>query len=257
MKDNAMTSSIYADASGPTAWSGAREEYVCWSRMQAEAGQDLRAIVRRKELERCAGDGLFFWGVGNAPPVTANTLARLRQPVPAVFSIMKSRPKAIDVNPTRTVAWRRYVDVDGIVRPVPKHSLVTSRGDSASGPKTKHFALMCWSDRPLGLQYGQPFDPAAFRNASEAGAPVGSSQVTALLKRTSNYIGPTCYEANLAALLVGGYWVRLADPIECQPQFDRVDRSLITSHDWIEFVSQARGYNNEPWSAIPAQKMLF
>lgn len=38
---------------------------VCWSRMQAEAGQSLDAIVRRKELEREANGGLFLWGVGN------------------------------------------------------------------------------------------------------------------------------------------------------------------------------------------------
>jgi hypothetical protein len=40
------------------------QEYVCCSRMQAEAGQALSAIVRRKEMERRAGRGQFSgaWG---------------------------------------------------------------------------------------------------------------------------------------------------------------------------------------------------
>src|ERR1700730_13554838 len=39
------------------------EEFVCWSRMQAEAGQQLEAIIFRKERERQAGGGMFCWGV--------------------------------------------------------------------------------------------------------------------------------------------------------------------------------------------------
>lgn len=42
------------------------EEFVCWSKVQAESGQTLNAIVARKEKERLAGAGVFFWGVGNA-----------------------------------------------------------------------------------------------------------------------------------------------------------------------------------------------
>ena len=46
--------------------------YLLWTRMQAEAGQGLELILRRKERERVAGDGRFFWGVGNAPAVITN-----------------------------------------------------------------------------------------------------------------------------------------------------------------------------------------
>lgn len=250
--------SLRTKSSAHAVWSPSQEEYICWSRMQAEAGQELGAIVRRKELERRAGDGVFFWGVGNAPSVLASALARLRQPVPAVFSVMKSRPKAVDTRPARMVAWRRYVDAAGSVRPLPSHALVTSRGDSASGPKIKHFALMCWSDRVLELRHGQPFDPSAYRNAGGTGAPVGASQVTALLKRTSLGLGETSYEANLAAWLVGGYWVRLIDPIECSPRFDRIDDLASCSvHDWMEFVAQTRGDDAGRSSAEPIQGMLF
>lgn len=190
------------------------EEYVCWSRMQTEAGQLLLSIIARKEVERRAGRGLFFWGVGNPPAVIAKVLARANVPVRAVFSIMKSRPKAVDVSPARTVAWRRYIDVNGAIRPLPPHALVTSRGDSANGPKRVHYALMCKSDEPLVLRYGEPFDSTAFRNAGGAGARVGASQVTALLRRISKDSREADYEANITAWLADSYWVRLVDPTE-------------------------------------------
>jgi len=191
-----------------------RDEYVCWSRMQTEAGQPLESIIDRKERERRLGYGLFFWGVGNAPPAITKSLARAGVPVRAVFSVMKSKPKAIDVAPTRTVVWRRYVDVSGADRPVPPHVLVTSRGDSATGPKRVHYALTCRSDAPLAPRRDLRFDPAAFRNAGGNGAPVGASQVTALLRRVETDHEGGGYEENLTAWLTGSYWVRLADPIE-------------------------------------------
>jgi hypothetical protein len=219
-----------------------QEEYVCWSRMQAEAGQRLDAIIARKELERRAGDGSFLWGVGNAPAVVANVLARAHVPVRAVFSIMKSRPKVVDAAPARTVAWRRYIDAQGVDRPLPPHALVTSRGDSASGAKRIHYALMCRSNTSLALRRGEPFDPAAFRNVGGAGAPVGTSQVTALLRRVGVGADASDYEANLTAWLADGYWVRLIDPIE----LDRSKQTLLDGlgscavGEWCSTVAEIR-----------------
>lgn len=232
--------------------------YVCWSRMQAEAGQALHAIVRRKELERRAGGGMFCWGVGNAPAAIISALAKLREPVAAVFSIMKSRPKVVDLRPKRIVAWRRYLEIDGSFRLLPRHILVTSRAESASGPKSKHFALMCWSDRPLTIQHGEPFDPAAYRNAGGTGAPVGASQVTALLRRTSLVQGTTQYEVNLRASLVGAYWVRLADPVDCSSEFDHVDKIVNGSdQEWLEFVDRAKGAGEHRERHDSPQRLLL
>ncbi|MCP4564146.1 MAG: hypothetical protein GY873_37510 [Bosea sp.] len=222
---------------------GARltEEFVCWSRMQAEAGQALAAIVRRKEMERHAGNGVFCWGVGSAPALAASALAKLHYPVRAVFSVMKGRPKAVDVAPSRTVAWRRFVDPDGVSRILPRNVLVTSRADSANGPKERHFALMCRTENKLELKSGKSFDPGAYRNAGGTGAPVGASQVTALLRRVSAESEQSDYEENLSAWLTAGYWVRLADPIELSPDFNRVDaQEKHNPEDWIEFADWAR-----------------
>ena len=211
--------------------------------MQAEAGQGLETIVARKERERLAGDGVFFWGVGNAPAVVAGVLARSRIPVRAIFSIMKSRPKAVDIAPARTVTWRRYIDADGAERSLPPHVLVTSRADSASGPKKIHYALMCYSAEPLSLACGEEkFDPSAFRNAGGSGAPVGHSQVTALLKRVEQGTMTSDYGVNLSAWLTGGYWVRLTDPIEVtsdkQALIERLNEP--SGAEWMVLVKAIR-----------------
>ena len=210
--------------------------------MQAEAGQRLEDIIARKELERCAGGGSFLWGVGNAPAVIANVLARAGVPVRAIFSIMKSRPKAIDVAPARTVVWRRYIDAEGVNRPLPPHALVVSRGDSAKGAKRNHYALMCYSDTPLVVHRGKPFDPTAYRNAGGTQAPVGSSQVTAFLRRVNEGSDNPGYEENLTAWLTDGYWVRLIEPVE----LDRSKLALLNGlqhcavHDWCDTVAEIR-----------------
>src|SRR5205807_8143218 len=83
---------------------------VCWTRMQAESGQDIQTIIARKELERRAGDGLFFWGIGNAPSRAIRSHAAGGEDIDVVFSLMKIRPKARDISPAGILAWRTYFD---------------------------------------------------------------------------------------------------------------------------------------------------
>lgn len=218
-------------------------EYLCWSRMQSEAGQGLEAIVSRKELERRTGNGLFLWGVGNAPATAISALARIGHPVPIVFSIMKGRPKAVDVAPARTVAWRRYLDSSGVERALPANAIVTSRADSQKGVKRSHYALMCFSKDPLVLRRGTPFDAAAFRNVGGAGAPVGNSQVTALLRKVAQPSAATDYEANIRAWLTESYWVRLFDPV-------------IVTQDLSCRLQAAGTLNDDQWLALSSDFRL-
>jgi hypothetical protein len=231
-----------SDFDGHKLLPGMVDQYLCWSRMQTEAGQPLDAIVQRKELERRAGNGLFFWGVGNAPAILIPVLELIGHAIPVVFSTMKSRPKAHDVTPTRVVMWRRYIGNDKIERPLPPHVVVTSRATTSLGEKMRHFALVCHSDAPLVLQRGVPFDPSAYRNASAAEAPVGASQVTALLRRTGEPSNQTDYEANITASLIGAYWVRLSDPREVSTSDLGVlaNNACKDVHDWKSFTQQVR-----------------
>lgn len=225
---------------------GSREgSLLCWSRMQAEAGQRLDSIITRKERERRVGGGTFLWGVGNAPSTAIAQLARLRLPIPIVFSTMKSKPKAVDVAPSRTVMWKRYIDENGTERPIPLGALVTSRGDSAGGAKTRHYALMCYSEAPLTLTRGIPFDPSAFRNVGGNGAPIGASQVTALLRQVKEPVDGADYEANVTAWLTGAYWARLSDPQELDAgSIAEIEHFSGDDQAWLNFLARIR--NVEP-----------
>ena len=95
------------------------DDVVCWSRMQAEAGQTIESILARKEVERLAGNGHFLWGVGNAPAVAIRALVRFGRRIPVVFSTMKTRAKAVDTSPARILIWRKYIDTYVVEKPLP------------------------------------------------------------------------------------------------------------------------------------------
>lgn len=218
------------------------DEIVCWSRMQSEAGEDLAAIIRRKETERCLADGLFFWGVGSPPGSLPAKLSRAGIEPLIVFSVMKTRPRAVDVAPAVVLAWRRYLDAEGRERPLPPHCLVTSRGTTNKNAKARHYALVCRSDVPLFLGDYGPFDPDAYRNASGAGAPIGASQVTALLRRVGPE-GNSSYRVNLRATLTQDLWVRLCDPVVLCGRRLAAIRDVSEqpgADDWHELVSWVR-----------------
>lgn len=247
------------ELSGPSQTLNFRaDDYICWSRMQAEAGQALAAIIKRKEVERQAGGGTFFWGVGNPPALATNALARAGVQVPAIFSIMKSRPKASDVAPARTFVWRQYIDAFGMTRPLPAHALITSRADSGTGLKRSHYSLICRSDKQLELQHDKPFDPDAYRNASSAGGRVGASQVTALLRRVAVEQETSDYAANMVACLTGSYWVRLADPDLLD--LDRLSMLATVAElehaEWCSVVRKIRRDNQSEASLEASDRLL-
>lgn len=216
---------------------------VCWSRMQVEAGQALASILRRKELERVTCDGTFYWGVGNAPPRAISNLAKLGQCVSVVFSVMLTKPRLEDVEPSAVLRWTRFLDMNGVPRELPDGAVVTSRGTTAKGDKKMHFALMCHSPEPLVLGDYGPFNPDDFRNFSEMGAPVGASQVTALLKKADSSSKDSKYRINLRAVLTGSYWVRLIDPVP----MSLADRLVLTddlpmdAREWLEIARSLSG----------------
>lgn len=219
---------------------------VCWTRMQAQAGQDIESIVARKELERRAGDGLFFWGVGNAPSRSVGKLAATGEDIDVVFSLMKSRPQARDVAPAGVLVWRTYFDRHEVEHPLPPHVLVTSRMEAGSRARAVHYALVCSSPEELRLDGRGPFDPSAYRNIGDAGRPVGSSQVTALVVRTRAESPVSDYWINFRAKLAGSYWVRLARPCVLA-QASRASLAAASARagemdigEWIEIVSKIR-----------------
>ena len=186
--------------------------------MGTEAGQPLEAILRRKDLERECGDGIFAWGIGNSvgPALEYARCAVHGEVIDAFFTPMKSRAKATDATPTGTVMWRACRTNDGTVSTLPWHMLVTSRQHAASGvEKRHHFALICRRAEPLlGEHESVEIDADCARNLLSNGQ-VGASQVTAVVKYTST--GATKpnrgYRVVFRATLAHQAFVRLLDPV--------------------------------------------
>lgn len=223
---------------------GPVSEFVCWTRMQAEAGQPLADIVSRKEAERAAGGGIFCWGVGNPPSRALSRVRASGDPVDVIFSIMKSKPRVQDATPSELLVWHSYIDGEGILRPLPEASLVTSRADTLTKAKSAHYALICFSSEPLVLADYGSFDPTAYRNVSDEAGPIGSSQVTALVRRIEPEASEAAYRINLRARLTDSYWVRLAGAstlsAEARLKVQALESRVPVGDKWIDLVSDIR-----------------
>jgi hypothetical protein len=183
----------------------------CWSRMGTEAGEHLSSIVRRKELERRACGGMFFWGVGN--PMGAG-LAALRGHAPeptVVFSAMKSKPASADETPSGLLLWLSYIDGCDRETELPACSLVTSRSVTVGGrPKEVHYALVCSTQATICTEPVGDLDAGQLVNVL-SGRPVGSTQITAAVSLTpKRRPNPSTYQINFVAKLSGPGQVRLA-----------------------------------------------
>ncbi len=175
----------------------------CWSRFGTEAGEPIGAILLRKEKERRANNGTFYWGIGNSVgPGIAALLERVATPE-VLFSPIKSRPRAVDVARTNVMRWLEATTLNGDRISLPDTVRITSRSSRF------HYALVCSAEAPLELgQLGQlKFDE--LRNL-RSGQPLGASQVTAVVSRgPSELLDDAGYLVALRASLVAPYFVRL------------------------------------------------
>lgn len=186
-------------------------ELFCWTKYGTEAGEDISGILARKEAERLASGGTFFWGIGNAigPSVEA-LLAHAAEPQ-VVFTPMRSRPAARDVTPAQVAAWHGGTCLDGEPFELPDSSSVTSR---ISPTRSYHYALVCHSEQPLavGARRGPSFASTHVQNL-RSGSKVGASQVTSVVRRIACALAlmPSKYTVSFTAELVAPYFVRLTD----------------------------------------------
>jgi hypothetical protein len=185
-----------------------------WSRFGTEAGQTIQSILQRKERERVANGGVFFWGIGNAVgPSVAALVAETDEPF-VLFSPIKSPARLEDAQPERVVTWTAAVGLNGAPYTLPLRSLITSR---FSVGREYHYALVCNSDRPLtdgrneGLSASEGIHPEELCNFL-TGRPVGASQVTAVVQRRSKAASRAAYPVSFRARLVHPYFIRLSAP---------------------------------------------
>jgi hypothetical protein len=189
----------------------------CWTKFGSESGEDIEAILARKDRERTANGGIFLWGIGNSVGPGIRALVRLEREPMAVFSPMRAKPKAIDTAPARVVVWRSARGIDGNDWEIPAGSMVVSRGDSGKGTmKRAHYALVCRSDKALASTAPSTahLSFSALSNLV-SGAPLGYSQVTSVVdyRAKPTQAGPN-YDVGFLAQLVYPYFVELFDPLQ-------------------------------------------
>jgi hypothetical protein len=186
--------------------------WFCWTRFGTEAGETIEAILERKEAERQANNGVFFWGIGNSiAPAVTELVRRVGEPE-VLFSPIKSRPRQVDSAPACVVRWTLAEALSGGVFELPEYANVTSRWDPAR-PAARHYALVCSSAGPLEIDDATQISFGALRNL-RSGAPLGASQVTAVVHRSdTGQGGGNDYPVAFRAALVAPYFVRLRGPV--------------------------------------------
>jgi hypothetical protein len=177
--------------------------YFVWTRYGTEAGEPIEEILRRKEAERVANNGIFLWGIGNALGPSIQALKKRVADPCVVFSPIKTPPRAIDVRPSKVVSWTTGELIDGTAYRLPVHSIVTSR------EKRAHYALVCFSTQKLCFEAAtETVEFGTLRNLV-SGRPLGRQQVTAVVERCMTSCGDTyAYPATIVSLYPP-YYVKL------------------------------------------------
>lgn len=183
----------------------------CWTKFGWEAGEDPSEILRRKEKERLDNNGLFLWGIGNSVGPSILTLIEATSEPVVVFTPMRSPAAVRDQYPLGIGLWTSAIGLDGKPFEMPRGSYVTSGLRSDTTP-SHHYALVCQHDSPLDLDLPAQnwLDDQQLRNL-RSGSRVGSSQVTSVVRRTTELETQRRYRVTLMARLVAPYQVTLGD----------------------------------------------
>jgi len=181
----------------------------CWTRFGTEAGETVEEILARKEKERLATGGTFYWGIGNAIGPGVTELLRRTAAPEVLFSPVAGPPRRTDVVPPAVVSWLAAEGLDGIRRPIPSGILITSGIGRRLRPR---YALVCSREEPIALTDAGEVRTGELSNLL-SGRPVGASQVTAVVRRLCDQspVGRP-YPIRLRAYLAPPYVVRLGDP---------------------------------------------
>jgi hypothetical protein len=201
----------------------------CWSKFGSEAGEPSASIRARKEIERRRNGGLFLWGIGTSIRPSLLDLLRI-SPTPEVyFTPMLSRPASIDANPNALALWCGAIGIGGEDYSLPPYSVVTSR--RAPGQRDrKHYALVCRTCEPLDVNnVDVQIDSSQLCNL-RTGSAVGSSQVTAVVRRQAASERGRLYRVAFRASLVHPFLLELAHPLAI-PEELRIDRRDVSEHE--------------------------
>ncbi len=108
------------------------------------SGQSLAIIMKRKERERAAGHGEFWWGIGESKGDAITHLLGI-EPSPDVLFLAQTQCEAEPVADTVGV-WTHY-ELGNRIIPLPRHVLML-RSTKKAGP---YYALVCQSRDKFGV----------------------------------------------------------------------------------------------------------
>ena len=220
--------------------------FFLFTKMGADGGQQLEAILARREFERKTGQGVFWWAIGNSLGLAVSERAKEQGGVlPVIFSRMPSKSHRRDTHPSEIMLWPQWQDADGTIHEVPGHILLWSQGADLRR-KQKHFALVCHSDDPVRLGDHGPFHPA--RCKTHRGRQPGSSQVTALLHDdSSDSHTASKSQFGFRASLIEPWFVTLVNPQPLPPSLRAELSNWPTDdNDWASFKSGIASYCATP-----------
>jgi hypothetical protein len=214
-----------------------------WTKMQAAAGESVKHILRRKELERQAGNGLFWWGIGESKGQAVNGLLEVQTNPEVLFSFMLSAPAKYDTDPGDVAVWQAYRTADGRERPVPPTVIVSSGAHTRSGNlKHRYYALICLARSPLHVTGGGALNSGELSNIG--GRPVGSSQTTAVVERRVGLGDTAAYGVNARAELSSPFFANLVRPQVLSAAQRRLLVELgkegVTVEEWMKTVPKIR-----------------
>ena len=220
-----------------------------WTKIEAEGGQLIERILNRKELERQASDGTFWWGIGESKIEKVQSLVANERNPAVLFSQMRSPAHSRDSNPDGVLLWEVYQSANG-EEPLPPNVIVTSRAvrDDDGNLKRHHYALVCASSTALGLTGGGTLNTGALRNTG-TGKSIGSSQVTSVVEQINLTSEGKVYEIKMRATLADPYCVKLITPEDLAPrELTAQERQLLedvsldgkTIEDWKALTKQLR-----------------
>ena len=221
--------------------------FVC-SVVGGDAGEDLQHIVVRKEAERRAGNGEFWWGLSASLGPRVEAKAQQNQgTLPALFS----KSKAANPISNSVRVWNNW---RGVLSPkihhgrIPNHVIVTSGYDpnSKTNRSDNHYALVCHSNGQLALGSHGFCDlthcqtiPNRKRIKYLVGARLLEKTQTPLIS-THGIASPGCRSIAFEANLIGHCYVKLEAPrVLTQVELDRL-RQYRAGDDWCALANSLR-----------------
>lgn len=230
-------------------------EAFCWAKVAWDDEQSTGEIIRRKELERQAGEGVFAWGIGNAIEGAARSARALMHPRPleVLFTGMRQAPKPVISSSASRLLWLGYYLLGSDeLRPLPTSMVITSRNQPCSvDDRRGRYALICMS--PISLsESGQAvsISNGRLRNLVST-RPVATSQMTSVVRHDRGALGGLSYSLLFRASLVEV--IRLAAPVSLTRELLSLHEATLLSKDGAEWRQKSgvlKATANRSWSRL-------